>query len=432
MSRIATIQKRSLLTLCTTTIALGILSSTATAQLRVATYNVAQLEGNHTELQKVFQSLAADPEPNTGLVRVPDVYVVQEVSSSTKTTVLNYLNSTAPEGITYDAATFTVNGGGGENALFYRTDTIVEFISGHADITNHDGPRATDRWKLALGYAPEITLYVYGSHFKADHGFEDERLSEANAIRNNADALGDGQYILYCGDWNTYSSAEPAFQRFFDNGNGKAVDPVFGKLFPYLSHSQSPYDGSGGNLTGGGIDDRFDFQLMTEEVDDSIGFDTLPGSYRTFGNDGDHYNRPANDGYNEYFTADEQWKADAIAKASDHMPVVVDYIIPAEVFSLEVDPLTGGQSGQFRASNATPNQNVYFVYSLAGLGNTWASQLNVWLRLYQPTLAGSDRADGSGNAVLNVNVPQNASGLSVWFQAAQSGKTTDVVYRMIE
>jgi hypothetical protein len=39
---------------------------------------------------------------------------------------------------------------------------------------------------------------------------------------------------------------------------------------------------------GGGIDDRFDFQLVTGEFLDGEGLDYLGGSYHTFGNDGTH------------------------------------------------------------------------------------------------------------------------------------------------
>lgn len=406
-------------------------NSLSYAQLRIVNYNIANMEGDTFEIIKVFESLTQDPAPNSGTVRTPDIYVMQEVSSTNKDTILSYINGSAPVGITYKIATFTSNGGGGENALFYRTDTIIEIPSGHKDITNHSGPRATDRWELRLAQDTNTTFYIYSSHFKADYGYESERESEANAVRNDADALGNGNFIIYTGDWNVYSNSEPAFLRFFDNGNGKATDPVFAKQFSILSDTQSPHDGSGGLVTGG-MDDRFDFQLMTEELSDGLGFDISYGEYRAFGNDGHHYNLAINDGYNYYFSANEQSKANSLAKASDHLPVVVDYNLPVSIFKLEINQLISGQNGALRVSGANASKKVYFIYSTTGLGETHVAQLNVNLRLNRPALAGQTTANSSGEATLNVPVPGNAQGVSVWFQAAQTNNVTDVVYKVIQ
>jgi hypothetical protein len=86
-----------------------------------------------------------------------------------------------------------------------------------------------------------------------------------------------------------------------------------------------------GTLIGGGVDDRFDFQLSTAEVQDGDGFALIPGSYRTFGNDGVHYNLAINSGNNSYYPADiarSNQLADVLHDASDHMPVVADYQVP--------------------------------------------------------------------------------------------------------
>lgn len=410
-----------------------LLSNCAWGQFRVVTYNVADLQGNTTQLLNVLTLLTEDPAPNTGAVRAPDIYVVQEVSSTTVNTLKNYLNSTAPLGITYGLATFTANGGGGgENALYYRTDSVIEVTSEHKDIINHSGPRATDRWKIRLLQSPDTSIYIYGSHFKADVGTgnEDMRVSEANAIRNDADSLGDGINIVYAGDWNVYSNNEPAFQRFFDAGAGKAVDPVFKGVFSTVSHTQSPHDGTEGLVTGG-MDDRFDHELMTEELVDGLDIDIVTGAYRSVGNDGNHYNKAINDGYNSYFESSEQWKSDALAKASDHLPVMVDYTLFGQVFSLDVDLLFAGANAMLRAYGSTPNEMVYFVYSTRGLGETNVNQLGVTLRLDRPALAGQDAADSSGLAELRVKVPWGTTGRRIWFQAAQNGRVTDVVYRKI-
>lgn len=410
-------------------------SAQTAPQIRVVNYNIAQLVGSPIELRKVFQSLGEDPTPGSGVIRVPDVYVFQEVPPAMMGVINDYLDGSAPTGIEYLPATFTVNGGGGgENALFYRADSIVEDVSGHRDITNHTGPRATDRWQLHCVEDPSARFYIYDSHFKADTGptNESQRSSEADAVRRDADALPAGALILFAGDWNIYSPSERAFTRFFDSGNGRAVDPRFAGVFSALSDTQSPHDGSNPDLIAGGMDDRFDFQLCSEELDDGIGFDVLADSYRTFGNDGQHYNLPINAGTDSYFSPGEQWKADALALASDHLPVVVDYVVPVSRFTLDVPALVGGLNATLGVDHAAPNQHVYFIYSLRGLGETPAPPLGVTLNLRSPVLLGQAQADGAGHASLRGRVPVGLIDRELWLQAAQSGSTSDVVLRLVQ
>src|SRR5262249_50128831 len=138
------------------------------------------------------------------------------------------------------------------------------------------------------------TVYVYNSHYKAGTTAADEsdRQAEAAGIRANADALGNAN-IIYAGDYNIQSSNEASFQTLLGAGNGLAVDPVnqLGSwhnspqnFLPWLT--QAPAVSPPGGLTGGGLDDRFDFQMVTEEVLDKTGFDYRPGTYHSFGNNG--------------------------------------------------------------------------------------------------------------------------------------------------
>ncbi len=306
--------------------------SVASGQLRVVTYNVADLQGNQASLRFILGALADDPAPTTGSVRAPDVLVFQEVTINSANTLRSYLNDLDIPGTQYELATFTTNGGGGENALIYNALTMDEDGSGHRDLTNHTGPRATDRWKVNLLTLPGEPIYIYGSHFKADTGStnESKRRSQANAMRVDADALGAGVNVIYAGDFNIYHVNEPAYQRLLDAGNGVAVDPRFNHNFnSAITHSQSPHDGSGGLVTGG-MDDRFDFLLGSSSLMDGSGIDYDADAYRSFGNDGSHYNQAINNGTNSYFLPDEQaLKADALAKASDHLQVVADFFLPA-------------------------------------------------------------------------------------------------------
>ncbi|TAH36313.1 MAG: glucose dehydrogenase [Planctomycetota bacterium] len=101
--------------------------------------------------------------------------------------------------------------------------------------------------------------------------------------------------------------------------------------------------------------------------------------------------------------------------------------IAPDLMTLSVPTLTGGSAATVSVSDATANQVVFFGYSLTGTGLTPVSQLNVTLGLDNPGLAGSDRADGQGNASLGAVVPPVLSGRTVWIQAAENGNTSNVV-----
>ncbi len=83
------------------------------------------------------------------------------------------------------------------------------------------------------------------------------------------------------------------------------------------------------------------------------------------------------------------------------------------------------------AEGATPAETVYFIYSTSGTGSTYVSQLDVTLDLNAPTLAGSDVADGTGEAVFSALVPNGSAGVTLWLQAAENGNTSNVLQDVI-
>lgn len=100
--------------------------------------------------------------------------------------------------------------------------------------------------------------------------------------------------------------------------------------------------------------------------------------------------------------------------------------------NLSSSDLVRGQAAQLIATNAAPNSTVYFVYSVAGIGNTDVPQLGITLGVSSPTLAGSSRANGSGQASLATTVPGGAPRINIWLQAAQVGNVSNVVATRIQ
>jgi len=324
---------------------IGAVTPAAPAQLRVVCYNVAQLNGNQAALQAVFAALNADDKP--GFAVAPHVYTFQEMGSSDPAPLLTMLNAVAPPGVTYALGTFTINtppntsesSSAGAQAMYYRSDMLMEEVAAHADISTGAG-RNADRWKLNLiDYdSPAASFYIFSCHLKASTGSsnESQRLAGATAIRASADALPAGTHIIYTGDWNVYSNLESAYLKFLSVGSGQSFDPLgtgsWAGAGNAIKHTQAPCRNGCSPLVAGGLDDRFDHQHVTAAFNDGEGLALIAGTYRSLGNDGNHYDTDINAGNNTYYPLDIP-RSNALATnlktASDHVPVVADYQLPA-------------------------------------------------------------------------------------------------------
>lgn len=316
------------------------IAGSASAQLRVAFYNIAGIQGNASAMTEVLSNIHEDDRP--GFATAADVLIFTEVRQSTLATLNTVVANSAPPGVSYALGTFTTSGSEdsatGANAIYLRVGRVFEIPAGHVDIPT-GASRNTDRWLVQIvGYsAPIVQCYIYSSHLKASTGSDNEaaRLAGVLAIRANADALPAGTAIVYAGDMNFYSSSETGYQAFIaPPGAGQAFDDLpgaWGGAGNAIKHTQSPRSVSRG-LTGGGMDDRFDFQLFSSALVDDAGLAVIGGTYRAMGNDGLHYNTDINNGNNFYFPGDvvrSNTLANALHDASDHIPVVVDFQLPA-------------------------------------------------------------------------------------------------------
>ena len=298
-------------------------------------------------------------ELRNGIAKPIDVLLLQEQTRTASlpdtqafVTLLNSIY--AGTGVTY-ARGSVLGGGDSTQTVVYRTNT-VDLLSEVAVGTNgfSSQPRQTLRHKLRpVGYDDSAAFYVYNSHYKASQGTDpsavlsnaDRRLAEATAIRTNSDALGNGAHAIYAGDHNFYDfdADEPAFGKLTSAGNGQAVDPInrVGTWHNNSSfadvHTQSPTTTERfTDQVTGGMDDRFDFQLVTSEFMDGEGLSYLSGSYHAFGNNGSTYNGNIDAAGNTYIMSGvtsytKSQVLTALASVTDHLPVVADYQIPAKM-----------------------------------------------------------------------------------------------------
>lgn len=277
-----------------------------------------------------------------GIRRPVDVLVLQEQASVSTTTqaIVDALNAIhGPNVYRRGRINGGTNGGGRAGIVFNsRTvDLLQERALGRLSTSGQ--ARQTLRYQLRpIGYDDAAGVYVYVNHYKSGTTDRDitRRNVEAMAVRADADRLGPNANVIYAGDFNITNCDEAMFQTLTAPGTAQALDPMAdfatgcqwkdNSAFRRL-HTQSPAATGATGLVQGGVDDRFDFQLVTENLLDGQGLSLIPGSYRAFGNNGTHrMNRPISDSNN---TALPRSVLNALATASDHLPVVADYQLPA-------------------------------------------------------------------------------------------------------
>ena len=306
-------------------LALAMLVSGSVVQatsLRVAawnTFNRPNGAGHEAWFTTVFQAIGN--ETVEGVARRIDVLAVSETDTGSAQDLVDLLNDL------YSVSSYSVitssSNGGDRTGIVYDTSSIqllgsTELVTG----LTHPIMRAQFQVVPTNGGA---TFYLYSIHLKSGNSAA-TRADEVDIIRADADGLGEGENIIYAGDFNMYGSSEGAWTGMGDFGNGQAFDVASSPgewrenaVFSAL-HTQNP---------GAAMDDRFDMMPSTGELFDGTGLEYVPDSYRVFGNDGSHtFNGAITSG-----TGAPSNILTALANASDHLPIVADYVEAPELSS---------------------------------------------------------------------------------------------------
>jgi len=444
----------------------AIAAGPAHAQLRVVTYNTLST-GSNVEIRPrgsigtVFEGLAAQNRP--GFAGPLDIVLLQEQDNvATSTAAFRDLLNTIFDTDVYVSGTRNgQSAGGGRPGVVYNTATLQLIAETSVNTTSGTGAaRATLRYQFRpVGYDAAADFYVYNSHFKAsDTATDRERRGvEAAQVRANADALGSGVLAIYAGDMNLYRATEPAFVTLTGTGPGQAFDPLDrvgtwsgGSSFKDV-HTQSPVTSAefGGQVTGG-MDDRFDFQLVTGGLLDERGLDYIPGSYWAFGNtgshtfDGDLSSGTSAAGLRQYLPGYSEAQAgdviSAIMASSDHLPVVADYRLPARL-AVAAPVLSGTVlknatlSGTFTVTNAAPARFAagadvldYTIAAGGGLTASGSGSLAALSAATAHTFTVATAAAGTLSGTLSVatSSPQAAAGPFTQAYAVQVLDTAQV------
>ena len=171
---------------------------------------------------------------------------------------------------------------------------------------------------------------------KASQGTENvaKRLAEVKKLDDSIKAGNvDSSYIFAC-DCNFYTSTESGYQYLLESMAIDLEDPInspgnwhnnsgFANI-----HTQSTRTTSFGGGATGGLDDRFDFILLSEKFFDNEDLWYVDGSYTAIGNDASHFNLAINSGSNNSVPPGIP---DALHAASDHLPVILKLAYPTEI-----------------------------------------------------------------------------------------------------
>lgn len=281
------------------------------------------------------------------------------------------------------------------SANYWQSDNIINYAG--SNIINHifydsrklglkkhvalrTNPRDTDIYELylktaSLAAGDTIKLVCIVAHPKAGMNYESDRRALMQKAMDYVNQNYPTDNVLIMGDFNMYRASESGYRlltQTYSNPNICFMDPLanVGGVGEWNNnsqftafHTQSTRSYSEECFSGGGLDDRFDFILMADEIAFSYNhLRYVQGSYKAIGNDSQHFNMSVNQGYNSSVPAEV---AEALFDASDHLPVTM---------KIAVDVKLGVEESEKAALEAfvTPNPaidvaNVHFFNPTQGL-----------------------------------------------------------------
>ncbi|MDB4082886.1 T9SS type A sorting domain-containing protein [Vicingaceae bacterium] len=272
---------------------------------------------------------------------LPDIFVVQEMGGGSPVNAFRILqNSINQNGRT----NYTLANSNGltqtiVNMLYFNTDKFVLESQTFYDkeLNNNNIVRIIDEYVLYYNdsnlaiHQDTTRIHVLVAHLKAGSSStnEQERARATESLMASLDSANATGNYIFAGDFNLYNSSEPAYQdlvnyidptlRFYDpinvsgNWHNSGVYAAF--------HTQSTRT-TGGCFAGGGMDDRFDFILTSDEIiNNTDKMRYIPNTYQAVGQDGNRFNATIISPTNN---AVPTLVSQALYNLSDHLPVIMD------------------------------------------------------------------------------------------------------------
>lgn len=281
---------------------------------------------------------------------------------------------------------------------YWKSDDIVNYAS--SNIINHifynsnklglkkrialrTNPRDTDIYELycktpSLAAGDTIKLICIVAHLKAGMNYESSRRAQLQTTMDYIYQHYPNDNMLIMGDFNMYSSGETGYQlltRTYNHSEICFVDPVgsagvgpWNENSNYAQyHTQATASWIDNDCRStGGMDDRFDFILMADEI--AFGYHNIRyvrDSYKAVGNDGRHFNQSINQGSN---TSAPQEVIEAVFDCSDHLPITMKLAVTAKLDVEEYD-LASEFHASLAPNPATDAVNICFFNQIDGMVN---------------------------------------------------------------
>ena len=269
----------------------------------------------------------------------PDVVLLSEiVENSGAQLLLDSAFNKAGAG-NYARSVF-IDGFDTDNSLFYKTSKIN--LKSQSQIKT--SIRDISQYKIYYISSPGDTAWVYlhSAHLKAGSAQADmdQRNSEVKAFCSSISSISQNSNILISGDFNMRGNDDLAWGTLTSTNCSHIFnDPINQGGYWYSNqqykniHTQSSRSSDNPGCCGGatgGMDDRFDFILTNNPL--TIGANKLqviPSSYKSIGNDGNHFNLSLN--VSPTNTVYPPNIVQAVFNMSDHLPVFCKFKVLPKV-----------------------------------------------------------------------------------------------------
>lgn len=226
-----------------------------------------------------------------------------------------------------------------QNMVFYNTRKLT-LVNQQTLPTVY---RNIDHYSFELNVASNDPIYleVFVAHLKSSTGPANRqmRYDMVEVVTQELQNLTrPNTHVLFSGDFNFYNSTEIGYQLILNPENAiKLIDPVnspgnwqnnnaFSHLHTQSTRVSNTGFGGGANAgASGGLDDRFDFIMMSENFNNSSRFSYVNGSYQAYGNNGDCLDKDVKD--SSCTGTYSQALRDNLYYMSDHLPIVMQFQI---------------------------------------------------------------------------------------------------------
>ena len=269
----------------------------------------------------------------------PDVFTVCEMGRSTSLPSDFVTNNLNINGIDYWMTSAGANSSNSSltNCIFYNSNKLT--LSSHYNAQTYIRDVDVYNFKFKNDDSDRIVLTCVVAHLKAGSGYDNEnkRKTMAENIMRYLELNYRECNVLIMGDFNLYTSQEPAYQTLTNRStypNSYFIDPIYpygvgawNNNSQYADyHTQSTHQNSDSDCHSyGGMDDRFDFILMSENIyGGRDGIRYIGGTYNALGQDGRRFNQSINNPSNSVVS---QAVANALFHNSDHLPVTMELVV---------------------------------------------------------------------------------------------------------